>query len=153
MNYKKKVPNSYTVYRRTAVRDAAGTELIDGWIGTVFLAFFPIIVSILISLCRYASVDLNRMLGDGELILSAFLITTPTLINFYKENIYQKGYKLLFYLQLFAAFFQLVAYTSIKTNPSNIPGVVYITSGTCVIASIFISRLGEKCVKEDMGKL
>lgn len=126
-------------------------EMIDWWVGTVFLAFFPILISILISLCRYASVDLNRMLGDGELILSAFLVTTPTLINFYKENTYQKGNKLLFYLLLFAAFFQLVAYTSIKTNPSNIPGVVYITSTACVISSIVISRLGEKCVKGGLG--
>lgn len=130
------------------VRQAAfSNEMIDWWVGTVLLAFFPIIISIVISLCRYASVDLNRMLGDGELILSAFLITTPTLINFYKENSYQKGNKLLFYLLLFAAFFQLVAYTSIKTNSSNIPIVVYITSIACVIASIFISQLGEKCVK------
>ena len=134
-------------------KTAAGTatqasgEMIDWWVGTVFLAFFPIIVSILISFFRYASVDLNRMLGDGELILSAFLVTTPTLINFYKENTYQKGNKLLFYLLLFAAFFQLVAYTSIKTNPINIPSVVYTTSIACVISSIVISRLGEKSVK------
>lgn len=123
------------------------SEMIDWWVGTVILAFFPMIVSMLINLCRYATLDLNRMIGDGELILSAFLVTTPSLIGFCRENLYQKGYKLLFYFLLFAAFFQLVAYTSIKTNPTNIPEVVYITSALCVISSIIISRQGEKCIR------
>ena len=111
-----------------ADKEKNNDEMIDWWVGTVILAFFPMIISIITSLCRYGSVDLNRMFGDGELILSAFLITTPSLINFYKENIYQQGSKVLFYLLLFTAFFQLVAYTSIKTNSSNEPTVVYITS-------------------------
>lgn len=122
-------------------------EMIDWWVGTVILAFFPMIVSILINLCRYATLGLNRIIGDGELILSAFLVTTPSLINFCKENLYQKGYKLLFYFLLFASLLQLVAYTSIKTNPANIPEVVYITSALCVISSIIISRQGEKCIR------
>lgn len=122
-------------------------EMIDWWVGTVILAFFPMIISVIISLCRYATVDVNRMIGDGELILSAFLVITPSLISFCKENLYQKGYKLLFYFLLFAAFFQLVAYTSIKTNPTNIPEVVYITSALCVVSSIIISRQGEKCIR------
>lgn len=125
-------------------------EMIDWWVGTVILAFFPMIISIITSLCRYGAVDINRMFGDGELILSAFLITTPSLINFYKENIYQRGYKLLFYLLLFTAFFQLVAYTTIKTNSTNKSIVVYITSALCVISSIIISWQGEKCVKEGL---
>ncbi len=125
-------------------------EMIDWWVGTVILAFFPMIVSMLINLCRCATLDLNRMIGDGELILSAFLVTTPSLISFCKENLYQKGYKLLFYFLLFAAFLQLVAYTSIKTNPANIPEVVYITSALCVISSIIISCQGEKCIRRAM---
>ena len=48
-------------------------EMIDWWVGTVILAFFPMIISIITSLCRYGSVDINRLFGDGELILSAFL--------------------------------------------------------------------------------
>lgn len=122
-----------------ADKEKNNDEMIDWWVGTVILAFFPMIISIITSLCRYGSVDLNRMFGDGELILSAFLITTPSLINFYKENIYQQGSKVLFYLLLFTAFFQLVAYTSIKTNSSNEPTVVYITSALCVFSSVIIS--------------
>ena len=48
-------------------------EMIDWWVGTVILAFFLLIISIITSLCRYGSVDINRLFGDGELILSAFL--------------------------------------------------------------------------------
>lgn len=134
-----------------ADKEKNNDEMIDWWVGTVILAFFPMIISIITSLCRYGSVDLNRMFGDGELILSAFLITTPSLINFYKENIYQQGSKVLFYLLLFTAFFQLVAYTSIKTNSSNEPTVVYITSALCVFSSVIISWLGEKYAKEDLA--
>ena len=124
-------------------------DMIDWWVGTVILAFFPIFISIIISLCRYASVDIDRMIGDGELILSAFLVTTPSIINSYRESSYQRGskYKLVFFLLLFVAFFQLTAYTSIKTNPSNIPNVVYITSALCVLSSIIISWQGEKLLQ------
>lgn len=135
-----------------ADKEKNNDEMIDWWVGTVILAFFPMIISIITSLCRYGSVDLNRMFGDGELILSAFLITTPSLINFYKENIYQQGSKVLFYLLLFTAFFQLVAYTSIKTNSSNEPTVVYITSALCVFSSVIISWLEEKICKGGLSK-
>ena len=123
-------------------------DMLDWWIGTVFFAFFPAIVSIIISLCRYGSVDINRIFGDGELILCAFSITTPSLIGFFKADIYNKGYKKLFYLLLLSVFFELITYTSIKTNSTNIPLVVYITSILCVISSVLISWQGEKCVQE-----
>ncbi len=126
------------------------SEMIDWWVETVILTFFPIIISVITSLCRYSTVDINRMIGDGELIISAFLIITSSLINFCKKNLYQKGYKRLFYFLLLIAFLQLVAYTSIKTNPINIPEVVYLTSALCVISAITISFQGEKCVREEM---
>ncbi len=81
------------------------SEMIDWWVGTVILAFFPMIVSMLINLCRYATLGLNRMIGDGELILSAFLVTTPSLIGFCRENLYQKGYKLFFFFCFLLLFF------------------------------------------------
>ena len=121
-------------------------EMIDWWVGTVLLAFIPTVFSTIIYLLINGKIDINRMIGDGELVLSAFLITTPTLISFTKENIYQRGKrgkKLLFYLLLFTSFFQLVAYTAIKANPSNSPVIVYSTSALCVISSIIISLLGE----------
>lgn len=126
-----------------------GNDMIDWWVGTVILTFFPIIISIIISLCRNGSVDFQRMVGDGELILSAFLVTTPSIMNYYRRNSTQKGKgdKLMFYLLLFVAFFQLTAYTSIKTNSDNIESVVYKTSALCVLASIIIAWQGERHLK------
>lgn len=121
-------------------------DMLDWWVGTVILTFFPILISIIISLCRSGTVDINRMIGDGELILSAFLVIIPFIMNYYKVNSVQKkrGHKLIFYSLLFVAFFQLTAYTSIKTNPTNIENVAYITSILCVASSIIISWQGEK---------
>lgn len=123
-------------------------EMVDWWAGTVILAFFPTIVSIIASLCMHGNVDINRLIGDGELIISAFLVTTPSLINLYKGASKDRTYKKTFYTLLFAAFFQLVAYTSIKINPERKPNIVYITSTLCVLSSVFISGLGERYLKK-----
>ncbi|MDE5978292.1 MAG: hypothetical protein K2G70_07530 [Turicibacter sp.] len=141
---------SETLKKNNDLTDKNG-DMLDWWVGTVILAFFPIFISIVISLFRNSSVDINRMIGDGELILSAFLVTTPSIMNSYKKSSYPKGgkYKKNFFLLLFAAFFQLTAYTSIKTNPTNISGVVYITSFLCVLSSILISWQEEMLLKGD----
>ena len=115
-------------------------RMIDWWVGTVVLAFFPILVSVVTSLVRFTYVDLERMVGDGELILSSFLVTTPSLISHFNNK---KASRLIYYLLLFTAFFQLIAYTSIKTNPSNLLGVVLITSFFCMVSSIVIAWKGE----------
>ena len=135
--------------QKDLVSDETG-DMLDWWVGTVILTFFPILISIVMSLCRSGSVDFKRMIGDGELILSAFLVITPSIMNYYKTKSVQKGkgHKLIFYLLLFVAFFQLTAYTSIKTNPTNIESVVYITSALCVLASIIISWQGERLLKK-----
>lgn len=124
-------------------------DLIDWWVGTVVLAFFPSILSAIFSLSRNATLDLNRIIGDGELILTSFLITAPSLISYYKENLYQKGYKGSFYLLLFSAFLQLVVYTSIKTNNNNIPRIVYVSSTLCVLSAIIFSYAGEKRLNKE----
>lgn len=127
-------------------------EMVDWWVGTVILAFFPMIVSLIASLCMYGNVNVNRLFGDGELIISAFLVTTPSLINYYKDAPKEKGYKKMFYLLLFAAFFQLVAYTSIKITQNRVAKVVYITSALCVISSVIVSWLGERYLKGGVQK-
>ena len=69
-NWGEKMPHS----KGSTVKDKkTNDEMIDWWVGTVILAFFPMIISIITSLCRYGSVDINRLFWDGELILSAFL--------------------------------------------------------------------------------
>lgn len=131
-----------------------GSDMLDWWVGTVILTFFPIIISIIISLCRNGNIDFQRMVGDGELILSAFLVTTPSIMNYYRGSSIkkEKSHKLMFYLLLFVAFFQLTAYTSIKTNSENKDNVVYITSALCVLSSIIIAWRGEKHLKGGNAK-
>lgn len=129
-------------------------DMLDWWVGTVLITFFPIIISVIISLCRNGSIDVNRMIGDGELILSAFLVITPSIMNFYKtrSSSEDSAHKALFYLLLFVAFFQLTAYTSIKTTLNNKAIIVYITSGFCVLSSIIISWRGEKLLAKGRSK-
>jgi len=120
--------------------------MIDWWAGTVFLAFFPIFVSTLISIFNQSNFNFQRVVGNGELILSAFAVSAPTLINHsYKRT---KKNKPLFYGLLFSLFIQLIIYTSIKTNYENSFSFVFIASLLCVTSSVIISWKSEKFFKE-----
>ena len=112
-------------------------KMVDWLYDTVTMAFFPLIFSMVISLCRTGTIDFNRLLGDGELILSAFLISIPAI------NQCPLDWKGLHRLLQLISFLQLGAYTAIKTNDMNKPVVVYITSALCVISSVIISGVGE----------
>lgn len=129
-------------------------DMIDWWGGTVVLTFFPILSSIIISLFFYGRIDMNRMIGDGELVLSAFLVTAPTIINYYRANSVKKsqGHKAIFYLLLFSAFFQLIAYTSIKISTANDAHITYMTSILCVLSSVIIAWQGEKILIRGKNK-
>ena len=89
------------------------------------------------------------MVGDGELILSAFLVITPSVMNYFKADFNKKDqvHKKIFYLLLFVAFFELTTYTTINTNPDNIVWVVYIASIICTVSSIIISWQSELFLK------
>ena len=89
------------------------------------------------------------MVGDGELILSAFLVITPSVMNYFKADFNKKDqvHKKIFYLLLFVAFFELTTYTTIKTNTDNIVWVVYIASIICTVSSIIISWQSELFLK------
>lgn len=115
---------------KNILKSETNEDMIDWWVGTVILTFFPILTSIIINICRNGYADFNRMVGDGELILSAFLVITPSVMNYFKADFNKKDqvHKKIFYLLLFVAFFELTTYTTIKTNPDNIVWVVYIAS-------------------------
>lgn len=119
-------------------------DMLDWWIGTVLLTFFPLIVSAVMGLCTTGSIDFNRLFGDGELILSAFLISTPSLIKLHNNNVTDKRGKVLFYALLIISFLQLVAYTSTKLNQLRQTDIVYTTSALCVISSVVIAGVCEK---------
>lgn len=89
------------------------------------------------------------MIGDGELILASFLVVTPSIMDYYKSDFTKKDqeHKKIFYLLLFVTFFELTAYTTIKTNSKNIIEIVYITSALCVVSSVTISWQGELFLK------
>ena len=124
---------------KNILKSETNEDMIDWWVGTVILTFFPILTSIIINICRNGYADFNRMVGDGELILSAFLVITPSVMNYFNKKI--------FYLLLFVAFFELTTYTTIKTNPDNIVWVVYIASIICTVSSIIISWQSELFLK------
>ena len=93
---------------KNILKSETNEDMIDWWVGTVILTFFPILTSIIINICRNGYADFNRMVGDGELILSAFLVITPSVMNYFKADFNKKDqvHKKIFYLLLFVAFFQ-----------------------------------------------
>ena len=68
---------------KNILKSETNEDMIDWWVGTVILTFFPILTSIIINICRNGYADFNRMVGDGELILSAFLVITPSVMNYF----------------------------------------------------------------------
>ena len=77
---------------KNILKSETNEDMIDWWVGTVILTFFPILTSIIINICRNGYADFNRMVGDGELILSAFLVITPSVMNLIKRIKYIKRY-------------------------------------------------------------
>ena len=71
---------------KNILKSETNEDMIDWWVGTVILTFFPILTSIIINICRNGYADFNRMVGDGELILSAFLVITPSVMNYFREK-------------------------------------------------------------------
>lgn len=124
-------------------------DMVDWWGGTVIFTFFPILISIVISICRGGAENINRVIGDGELILSAFLVTTPSIMNYANADSTKRSqeHKKLFYLLLLVGFLELVIYVTIKTNPDNKPSIVYISSALCTVSSVVISWKSELFLK------
>lgn len=119
-------------------------SMVDWWFGTVLFTLFPTILAAIISLCSKGTIDIPRLIGDGELVLCAYLVATPTLINLYNARAVSNGGKVIFYLLLIAASLQMVVYSVFKTNTANIESVVYVCSGICILVSIFVAWLGQR---------
>ena len=63
---------------KNILKSETNEDMIDWWVGTVILTFFPILTSIIINICRNGYADFNRMVGDGELILLSIPIKMST---------------------------------------------------------------------------
>jgi len=125
-------------------------------VGSIF-AFFPFIAIVIMSMFSGNGVDIERVIGDGELVLSSFLIVVPSLVSNYrsKSTILNNKYKEIgerFYLiLLLLAFLSLTIYVSIKMS-ENVPvNLVYIVSAICVMLSIMISW-GNEAYLQEVGK-
>ena len=114
------------------------TQSVDWWMGTVVFAFFPFIASLVIFFVRNGYVDLFRIIGNGELILSAFVISAPTVFKL------SRGSRGPFYASLLVSFLLLATYASMKTNEQTLPNVVYSMSVISVFTSILVTWLCEK---------
>lgn len=121
-------------------KETIRNEMVIWWFGTVVFAFFPLLLTILMSYWRYGTADIHGVLGNGDLILSAFSIAIPTLIKCAKKR------QALFFLLLFGSFLEIVAYAIFKTNEVNIPMVVYVTSVGCILSSVIMCYIGERYV-------
>jgi len=121
-----------------------GRTITDWWGGTVVLSFVPVLAALIFGFWGSDPFNLLEMIGKGELILSSFAVSTPSVIRQYNSRNNRLASKGHFYLSLFWTIIQLIIYASIKTNLSNIPLVVYVTSFTCVAATILFSYLGER---------
>lgn len=91
----------------------------------------------------------KQAMSYGELILSAFLVTTPSIMNYANADSTKRSqeHKKLFYLLLLVGFLELVIYVTIKTNPDNKPSIVYISSALCTVSSVVISWKSELFLK------
>jgi len=119
------------------------------WIGTVVLTIFPTLATSLVAVLTGTSVDWLFLFGDGEMVLSSFVIVTSTLISCYNirtENLFLVDG--LYHLMLFIDFFELIAYTAIKINPDNSVAAVCATSFFCLITSVSISWLWTRIIRK-----
>lgn len=132
-----------------------GKNPVKWWVGTVILTFFPTISVAITGGLRGSPLDLLQLIGDGELILSSFLVAVSTLINDYNINkeAVSKQTENAFYGLLLVSFLQLIAYTTIKTNEKTSLGVVLVVSSLCIITSVVISYFLHRFMeREALGK-
>lgn len=125
-------------------------SMIGWWASTVGLAFFPTVFSAVISLCIYGSVDAGELIGEGELILCAFLVTAPSIIAYYKKAPRTGFFMAIFCCLLAASLFQLGVYVAIKVYTACSFDMVLRNSLFCVIPSIIGVWQSEKVLEKEV---
>jgi len=121
---------------------------------SVFFAFIPFIIVALAGLVDGSGVNIERAIGEGELVLVAFLITVPSLVSNYRSkkdssspNSREKGERLYFVL-LPLTIVQLSAYIIIRMSEQVSLVSVYAISAMSVALSLFVSWGNEKYLQE-----
>ena len=127
--------------------------LIEWWLGTVVLTFLPTFFLILISLIKDHFVDFDSIIGEGELVLSSFLVLSSSIVSLYKSSGRKSTNKsILFYISSFVAALQLVSYITIKVVPKDML-TIYITSALSVVSSLITSENCENALIKGGDKL
>ena len=119
------------------------------WVSTVMLTFFPTIAVGIMSVLRNTPVEIVDLIGDGELVLSSLIIVTSTLFDCYNNGskIFPDKAEKIYFSLIVIDTLEVLVYTTIRTNPSNKPLMVYIASGLCTVTSIYVSRLWNQLEK------
>ena len=94
------------------------------------------------SILRGTPFDMINLIGNGELILSSFLIVTSTLFDCYNAGGSHSSdtAEIIYYGLIFIDAFELISYTTIRTNENNRALFVYVLSGFFTVTSIVVSR-------------
>lgn len=127
-------------------------EMTDWWIWTVGLTFFPTLATILIDLLKNLNVDFKNILGSGELILCAFLVTAPSIPDFYNKHSTSPAHKWAFAGLLLTESLQLITYTIIKVTPNYNFYVAVIASAVWVLVSLILGWRGTVSLKMEDQK-
>lgn len=121
--------------------------MIDWWVTTVGLTFLPMLLSVVIGFCRWNFEGIYNMIGEGELVLTSFLVIIQGMLEYRKKECIKKKkiYKIYYYYFLWLiTILELVAYVTLKVNTENNRWVVVGVSILCTIASIGMSWQGKK---------
>ena len=117
--------------------------MFDWWFWTVVLTFFPLICLALMDLCANGTLELNKIIGNGEFVLSSFLVIIPTINKLYSHHSTDPALKRRFCILLFFALCELISYVALKMNPDPKLSTVYTASFSSFVASIMSGRSTE----------
>lgn len=128
------------------------TDMIDWIFQDIFWNFIPIITCIIISFItsQNGSIDMSRLIGEGEIIFTSFSIAASSVIKLSKMDICNKNgkNKFIFYVLICISLCELITYVAVKVSMNNTVDAVYMASVFCVISSIMLSGIGEKLYNE-----
>lgn len=108
---------------------------------TIGLTFFPTIALVVMCFLQGTSFELVDLIKNGEIVLSSLLVVTSTLFDCYNDGNKKRCSKAegIYYSLIWCSLLELVAYTTIRTNPNNSTSKVYIVSVLSAIVSIAVS--------------
>ena len=122
----------------------------EWWFETVIISFMPTFFSIIFDLLSNGkSINWNRLIGDGEIVLIAFLIDAPSVFSFMKVKTQKNKHKVMSYILLFLCFLYIAIYSVLKTNTNDLITVLWV-SGGCIVSSLISAYFSEAYFKKEV---